>query len=220
MPLGSIDEAGTQRLRAARARLRIDAVILEELLEHLVEGRTLRQIGSDILVFDSLRGRNVDHRVGDLVDEIGEIGRPRLGGGGTSRRQRERSAKEDRSDRERARRFCRAATRRRSSQPVVQHGVSPHIRRSVRLNVTSRPRIALRVRAEQVKRVISSASIARPARSPRWNRAYQSAFAEGAGPPDGAGAVSGAGVGVEKYRKKSDFGLMSARVRPLAKLFS
>jgi hypothetical protein len=39
---------------------------------------------------------------------------------------------------------------------------------------------------------------------------------------DGAGgaAVSGAGFGVEKYRKKSDFGLISARVRPLAKLFS
>jgi hypothetical protein len=39
---------------------------------------------------------------------------------------------------------------------------------------------------------------------------------------DGAGgvAVSGRGFGVEKYRKKSDFGLMSARVSPLAKLFS
>jgi hypothetical protein len=39
---------------------------------------------------------------------------------------------------------------------------------------------------------------------------------------DGAGGVgaSGAGVGVEKYRKKSDFGLISARVRPLSKLLS
>jgi len=38
----------------------------------------------------------------------------------------------------------------------------------------------------------------------------------------GAGGVaaSGAGVGVEKYRKKSDFGLMRARVRPLSKLRS
>ena len=54
----------------------------------------------------------------------------------------------------------------------------------------------------------------------RWS--CQSAFAEGAELADGAGgvALSGAGFGVEKYRKKSDFGLMRARVRPLAKLFS
>jgi hypothetical protein len=53
-------------------------------------------------------------------------------------------------------------------------------------------------------------------------RSYQSAFAEGVEFADGARgvALSGAGLGVEKYRKKSDFGLMRARVRPLAKLFS
>jgi hypothetical protein len=51
------------------------------------------------------------------------------------------------------------------------------------------------------------------------DRHFQSAFAEG-GELAGGVAVSGTGFGVEKYRKKSDFGLMSARVRPLAKLFS
>ena len=53
------------------------------------------------------------------------------------------------------------------------------------------------------------------------HRAYQSAFADGVGVADDGGAVggSGAGVGVEKYRKKSDFGLISARVCPLLKLF-
>ena len=49
-------------------------------------------------------GRNVDDRVGDLVDEIGEVGRLRLGGGGGSRRHGERGGEENRGDRERARR--------------------------------------------------------------------------------------------------------------------
>ncbi len=125
-------EARTQGLRTAGAGLRVDAVILEEFLEHLVERRALRQIGSGVLVFDGLSGGDIHHRVGDLVDEVGEIGGPPLRRRGGGRRQHQRGAENNRSDSQRTGRFCGAAPRCRNPQPVVQHWVSPQVLRSIR----------------------------------------------------------------------------------------
>ena len=49
-------------------------VILEELFEHIVERRALRQLRQRVrvLFFDGLRRGNVHDRLGDAVDEIGQ----------------------------------------------------------------------------------------------------------------------------------------------------
>ncbi len=121
---GVDDEAGAERLRLLRARARRDAVVLEELLEHLVERRALGKVRhrAAALLLDRLGGRDVDHRVGDLVDEIGEIGRPRLGEGGARRRKRERAGDQRRGERGRER---RSDARRAASNPrVMGHVIS------------------------------------------------------------------------------------------------
>src|SRR5277367_4518592 len=73
-------------------RRAVVAVVLEELLEHVVERRALGQVGHalDALFLDRLGRGNVHHRLSDCIDEIGEIGRARLCNGGRERRRDER----------------------------------------------------------------------------------------------------------------------------------
>ena len=88
-------------------------------------------------------------------------------------------------------------------------------------SITAVPRLVFAVRTGDPAIHFSQCLLGRERRLRSDRRAYQSAFADGVGVADDGGAVwgSGAGVGVEKYRKKSDFGLISARVCPLLKLF-
>ncbi len=74
-------EPSEEDLRGRGGRSAVHAVILEELLEHVVERRALGQVGRGFggLVLDDLGGGNVDHGLGDLGDEVGEVGRAGLG---------------------------------------------------------------------------------------------------------------------------------------------
>ena len=79
------DEAGAQRVDAARRVVRVVAlavVVLEEFVEKFLHRRAGRQIGqvADVRV-DLLRCRNVDHGVDHLFGNVGDVlGSPRRGG--------------------------------------------------------------------------------------------------------------------------------------------
>ena len=88
------DEAGTERIDAARPLVRIVAalavVVLEELIEELFHRRARRQVGQLFGArVDFLRRRNIDHRIDDLFGDVGDAVR-------TARRRRLRRRKRDR----------------------------------------------------------------------------------------------------------------------------
>ncbi len=71
------DEAGAERIDAARRLVRIVAalavVVLEELVEELLHRRAGRQIGQLVGArVDFLRRRNIDHGVDDLLGDVGD----------------------------------------------------------------------------------------------------------------------------------------------------
>ena len=125
-------EARTQRRRLVGARRAVvEAVVLEELLEHVVEGRALRQVRHSLGVFvlDRLRRRNVDHRLGDAVDEVGQIGRARLRECGRGGHQRRRRADRHRCDTQDKRHALEAVGTGRRIDVIKTHGVlSPESR--------------------------------------------------------------------------------------------
>ena len=88
------DEAGAERIDAARRLVRIVAalavVVLEELVEELLHRRARRQVGQLFGArVDFLRRRNIDHRIDDLFGDVGDAVR-------TARRRRLRRQKRDR----------------------------------------------------------------------------------------------------------------------------
>ena len=99
---GVDDEAGAERATILRGR---GAPFMPWFLKNCSNmssngvplGRSGMRLGA--LVLDRLGRGNVDHRLGDAVDEVGEIGRARLGEGGRERRRDERRAAMARGER-------------------------------------------------------------------------------------------------------------------------
>ncbi len=71
---GIDDEAGTERLDAARAPAFAFPVAVKELLEELLEGRAFRYFRDRdaTRAGDSLRGGNIDHRILQALRQVGE----------------------------------------------------------------------------------------------------------------------------------------------------
>src|SRR3984957_12296 len=218
-----------------RARGRaVLAVISEELLEHVVEGRAFRQIGHLLsavrfLFLDRLGRRNIHHRLGDAVDEISEGGGPALrhrrrdlNKGGSARqasRQRQRDPAATTFPPHEGRGKQRANAQ-RNGRLGNAHGVFLLIPKSLlALNLTIPKQQSCRQSGEHD--IVPAGNASRAAlwrqSSPRQpedrDADYLTVWVSGvASPVDGGGAV---GVRVPKKREKSNFGLMIMREAPL-----
>src|ERR1700749_1217949 len=107
----------TRRLAAARL-----TVVLEEFLEHFVEGRAMRELRHVLraLLFHGLGGGNIDDGFGDAVDEIGEAGRTVLRHGRRAYRQSSGAEAERKDERDGAALSARGLV----GRSCEAHGVS------------------------------------------------------------------------------------------------